>query len=90
MEGNLDREHSEEQEVQMPDETINTLDLSVRNLRKSFAPVEVLHGMDLTLRGGEVQAIICENGAGKVDVIEDLLDYDRVADVGNDTHAATT
>ena len=81
MEGNLDREHSEGQEVQMPDETINTLDLSVRNLRKSFVPGEVLQGMDLTLRSGEVQAILCENGAGKVDVIEDLLDYDRVADV---------
>jgi len=89
MEDNLDREHSEKQKVQMPDETINTLDLSVRNLRKSFVPVAVLHGMDLTLRSGEVQAILCENGAGKVDVIEDLLDYDRVADVGNDTHATT-
>ena len=54
MEGNLDREHSEEQEVPMPDETINTFDLSVRNLRKSFVPVEVLHDMDLTLRSGEV------------------------------------
>lgn len=81
MEGNLDREHSEEQEVPMPDETISTFDLSVRNLRKSFVPVEVLQGIDLTLRGGEVQAILTENGAGKVDVIEALLDYDRVADV---------
>ena len=74
----------------MPDETINTLDLSVRNLRRSFVPVKVLHGIDLTLRDGEVHAILSENGAGKVDVIEDLLDYDRVVDAGNDTHAATT
>jgi len=81
MEGNLDREPSEEQEVPMPDETINTFDLSVRNLRKSFVPVEVLQGMDLTLRGGEVHAILTENGAVKVDVIEALLDYHRVADV---------
>jgi len=81
MEGNLDREHSEEQEVPMPDETISTFDLSVRNLRKSFVPVEVLQGIDLTLRGGEVHAILTENGAGKVDVIEALLDYDRIADV---------
>ncbi len=39
--------------------------LSLKNIRKSFGPIEVLHGIDLDVRAGEVVALLGENGAGK-------------------------
>ena len=39
--------------------------LALRHVTKSFGPVEVLHGVTLDLRAGEVLALIGENGAGK-------------------------
>ncbi|HWK29737.1 MAG TPA: sugar ABC transporter ATP-binding protein [Solirubrobacter sp.] len=39
--------------------------LQMQGIRKSFVGVEVLHGVDLDLRTGEVHAIVGENGAGK-------------------------
>lgn len=39
--------------------------LSLRNIRKSFGPIEVLHGIDLDIFPGEVVALLGENGAGK-------------------------
>lgn len=38
-------------------------------LRKSFGGVEVLHGVDIELRPGEVHALVGENGAGKSTMI---------------------
>jgi ABC-type sugar transport system ATPase subunit len=38
-------------------------------LRKRFDGVEVLHGVDLELRPGEVHALLGENGAGKSTII---------------------
>jgi len=39
--------------------------LSLRDIRKSFGSLEVLHGIDLDVRAGEVVALLGENGAGK-------------------------
>lgn len=39
--------------------------LSLRRIRKSFGPTEVLHGIDLDIYAGEVVALLGENGAGK-------------------------
>ena len=39
--------------------------LSLRGIRKSFGPIEVVHGIDLDVRPGEVVALLGENGAGK-------------------------
>lgn len=39
--------------------------LSLRGIRKSYGPTEVLHGIDLEVHAGEVVALLGENGAGK-------------------------
>jgi ABC-type sugar transport system ATPase subunit len=41
-------------------------------MRKRFGGVEVLHGVDLELRPGEVHALLGENGAGKSTIINML------------------
>jgi ribose transport system ATP-binding protein len=39
--------------------------LSLRGIRKSYGPTEVLHGVDIDVHPGEVVALLGENGAGK-------------------------
>ena len=46
--------------------------LSLKEVRKSYSGVEVLHGIDLDATGGEVLAIVGANGAGKSTLIKVL------------------
>ena len=39
--------------------------LSLRDIKKSYGPIQVLHGIDLDVYAGEVVALLGENGAGK-------------------------
>ena len=39
--------------------------LSLRDIRKSYGSIEVLHGVDMDVYPGEVVALLGENGAGK-------------------------
>ena len=39
--------------------------LTLRGIRKSYGPIEVLHGIDMHVDSGEVVALLGENGAGK-------------------------
>ena len=39
--------------------------LAIRGLRTSFGNTEVLHGVDLEIRRGEVLTLIGESGSGK-------------------------
>lgn len=46
--------------------------LQMTGIRKSFHEVEVLHGVDLNVKPGEVLALVGENGAGKSTMIKIL------------------
>jgi ABC-type sugar transport system ATPase subunit len=52
--------------------------LEVADLHKSFGPISVLHGIDLTLDAGEVMAIVGDNGAGKSTLIKLISGVYRV------------
>ncbi|MCB1350819.1 MAG: ATP-binding cassette domain-containing protein, partial [Maritimibacter sp.] len=39
--------------------------LEIRDVSKSFGPVSVLHGVDMSVDRGEVVGLVGDNGAGK-------------------------
>lgn len=39
--------------------------LSIEGLRSAYGPIEVLHGVDLTVNEGEIVSLVGANGAGK-------------------------
>ncbi|WP_299911003.1 sugar ABC transporter ATP-binding protein [uncultured Paracoccus sp.] len=49
--------------------------LALRNVSKSFGPIQVLHNVDLALEPGEVHALIGENGAGKSTIMKILSGF---------------
>jgi ABC-2 type transport system ATP-binding protein len=51
--------------------------IRVRGLRKRYGDVEAVHGIDLTVRTGEIFAFLGPNGAGKTTTVETLEGYRR-------------
>ncbi|MTD99809.1 ATP-binding cassette domain-containing protein [Paracoccus sp. YIM 132242] len=49
--------------------------LALKNVSRSFGPIEVLHDVDIALRPGRVHALIGENGAGKSTTMKILAGY---------------
>ncbi|OWY62517.1 ABC transporter ATP-binding protein, partial [cyanobacterium TDX16] len=39
--------------------------LELRDVRAGYGPIDVLHGVDLTVEPGQVHALLGPNGAGK-------------------------
>ena len=46
--------------------------LELRNVNKSFSPIDVLHDISLKVRAGEVLCLLGDNGAGKSTLIKTL------------------
>ena len=57
------------------DAALNAPVLALEGIRRSFGPVEVLHGVDIALRPGRVHALIGENGAGKSTTMKIMAGY---------------
>jgi ABC-type sugar transport system ATPase subunit len=55
--------------------------VAVRDLVKTFGGVAALHGATLTLRAGEIHALLGENGAGTSTLLKTLAGVHR-ADAG--------
>jgi ABC-2 type transport system ATP-binding protein len=51
------------------------LAVSVRGLTKRYGATQVLHGIDLEIRSGELLAVVGPNGAGKTTLVEILEGY---------------
>jgi len=62
-------------------EPLSGFHLSARGIRKSFGGVEVLHGVDLDVAGGETLVLLGENGAGKSTLVK-IVAGDYVPDSG--------
>jgi ABC-2 type transport system ATP-binding protein len=56
--------------------------VTVRELRKSYGPVEAVRGIDFTIEDGEVVAILGPNGAGKTTTVE-MIEGFRRPDTGS-------
>ena len=51
-------------------DTQNVLEL--RNVDKSFGPIDVLHNISLSVKAGEVLCLLGDNGAGKSTLIKTM------------------
>jgi branched-chain amino acid transport system ATP-binding protein len=51
--------------------------LSLRGVRASYGPIEVLHGIDLDVPGGSVVAVLGPNGAGKTTLLRTIAGLHR-------------
>ena len=69
--------------------------IEIENVRKSFGPLEVLKGINLTVNKGEVVTIIGGSGSGKSTLLTCInglepIDSGRIVVDGVDVHAKTT
>ncbi|KPB00507.1 amino acid ABC transporter ATP-binding protein [Ahrensia marina] len=69
--------------------------IEIENVRKSFGPLEVLKGIDLTVKKGEVLTVIGGSGSGKSTLLTCInglepIDSGRILVDGTHVHAKST
>ncbi len=69
--------------------------IEIENVHKSFGALEVLKGINLTVKNGEVLAVIGGSGSGKSTLLTcinglEKIDSGRIVVDGTDVHAKTT
>ncbi|HEY8360971.1 MAG TPA: ABC transporter ATP-binding protein [Ramlibacter sp.] len=55
-------------------------DIELRNVRKSFGAVDVIHGLDLTITGGEFVVFVGPSGCGKSTLLRMIAGLEEVTD----------
>ncbi|QDY70500.1 amino acid ABC transporter ATP-binding protein [Qingshengfaniella alkalisoli] len=69
--------------------------IDIQNVRKSFGPLEVLKGIDLTVEKGEVVTVIGGSGSGKSTLLTCInglepIDSGKITIDGTEVHAKST
>jgi ABC-type polar amino acid transport system ATPase subunit len=69
--------------------------IEIENVRKSFGPLEVLKGINLTVNKGEVVTIIGGSGSGKSTLLTCInglepIDSGKIVIDGTEVHAKST
>jgi len=80
-------------EARPPSSAHSTPLLELKGIDKSFGAVQVLHGVDLTVRLGRVTALVGDNGAGKSTLIKGIagihpFDHGEYLFEGRQVHVA--
>jgi len=57
--------------------------LSIENLKVAYGPTEVLHGVTLDVKPGEIVTLIGSNGAGKTTLLKSLFGAPRAREGRN-------
>ncbi len=52
--------------------------VALRNIRKSYGPVEVLHGIDLDIRDGEFTVLVGPSGCGKSTLLRSIAGLETI------------
>jgi len=63
-----------------PSEVLVKADIELRNVKKSFGTVDVIHGLDLTINGGEFVVFVGPSGCGKSTLLRMIAGLEEVTD----------